>query len=63
MRELFTAGIGLVILSTSLSLADAPAEIKDRKSFIPYRNHQSLKGTAIGILLTDGQPYLRPMGP
>jgi len=58
MRKLIAAGVGLVILGASIGLADGPAEIKDRKGFIPYRNHQVLKGTAIGILLTDGQPVL-----
>src|SRR5262249_52724900 len=58
MRKLIAAGIGLVILGASIGLADGPAEVKDRKGFIPYRNHQVLKGTAIGILLTDGQPVL-----
>jgi hypothetical protein len=55
-RVIGAFGITLAILGSSL--ADGPAEIKDRKAFIPYRNHQPLKGTAIGILLADGQPVL-----
>src|SRR6516164_1818047 len=57
-RIAIAAGLGLAILTASIGLADPPGEIKDRKGFIPYRNHQVLKGTAIGILLTDGQPVL-----
>lgn len=55
-------GITVALLGSSLGLADAPTEVKDRKSFIPYRNHQVLKGTAIGILLADGQPVLTNEG-
>jgi hypothetical protein len=55
-------GTALVILAPPVGLADQPKEIKDRKSFIPYRNHQALKGTAIGILLADGQPVLSNEG-
>ena len=32
--------------------------VKDRKAFIPSRKQVELKGTAVGILLTDGQPVL-----
>jgi hypothetical protein len=54
--------VTLALLGSSMGLADQPAEIKDRKGFIPFRNHQALKGTAIGILLTDGQPVLSNEG-
>jgi len=61
-RIAIAAGLGLAILTASIGLADPPGEIKDRKGFIPYRNHQVLKGTAIGILVTDGQPVLSNEG-
>src|SRR5262245_53264361 len=42
------------------TLAGEP--IKDRANFIPARKHQPLKGTAIGVLVYDGQPVLSTEG-
>src|SRR5215211_5441339 len=44
------------------SLITAQETVKDRKAFIPNRKSVELKGTAIGILLTDGQPILSTEG-
>jgi hypothetical protein len=45
---------------TTMVTAQEPA--KDRKAFIPNRKSVELKGTAIGILLADGQTILSTEG-
>jgi hypothetical protein len=59
--------LGLAVLASFLSpmgWADPPTPetIQDRAGFIPNRKHMPLKGKAIGILLTDGQPVLTTEG-
>src|SRR5262245_25372432 len=50
-------------LSLSLSaFADGPADQLDRKDFFPNRKQAAVKGTIVGILLTDGQPVLSTEG-
>ncbi len=59
-----TLGTGLLLVASFAANAgdDAERVVKDRKSFIPTRNHQVVKGTAVGVLLTDGQPILSMEG-
>ena len=42
--------------------ASAQETIKDRKNYIPSRKHVAIPGTAIGILLADGQAILSTEG-
>jgi hypothetical protein len=58
------AGAFAALAALPAGLADPPAEdlFKDRASFIPQRKHEPLKGTAVGILLYDGQPVLSTEG-
>jgi hypothetical protein len=66
MNRLRTLTLGLSMLLAVCFAAsagdDAERVVKDRKNFIPTRIHQVVKGTAIGVLLTDGQPILSMEG-
>lgn len=60
-RLFLLAGVGC--LSVSVFAAPTPkepttSEFKEPKSFFPNRNHQDLKGTTVGLLLTEGQQIL-----
>lgn len=46
----------------SVSAVSAQETIKDRKSYFPNRKQAPVAGTAIGILLADGQPILSTEG-
>ena len=67
MRTAFSAAAFALLAAAGAGLgqagltADEP--IKDRAGFIPGRKHEPLKGTAVGILLYDGQPVLSAEGP
>jgi hypothetical protein len=52
----------LAVLLAIGSLGHAQEAVKDRKAFIPSRKQVEVKGTAIGILLADGQPVLSTEG-
>jgi hypothetical protein len=64
MRWAGTVGLAAaawVAASAAFGVADksSPHEtVTDRAHFIPYRNHQPLKGTVVGILVGDPQPIL-----
>jgi hypothetical protein len=60
-RALFLAGAACVTAGLAFGVPSKRASegtIKDRAGFIPYRKHQVLKGTAVGILVGDPQPVL-----
>jgi hypothetical protein len=48
----------------SPGLTDPPADepVKDRAGFLPSRKQEPLKGTAVGVLVYDGQPVLSTEG-
>lgn len=58
---LFPLALGIAGFSANQFLAaDEPAVeiVRERKSFLPIRNHQPLKGTVIGLLVDDAGPVL-----
>jgi hypothetical protein len=66
MRTAFSAAAFALLAAAGAGLGQAgPAAeeaIKDRAGFIPARKHEPLKGTAVGVLLYDGQPVLSTEG-
>jgi hypothetical protein len=59
----FLAVAACTAVGVTLAQGPAPAQpIKDRAGFIPNRKYEPLKGTAVGILLYDGQPVLAAEG-
>lgn len=55
------AGLGLLTISVFAAptpMGPKVTEFKDPKAFFPNRNHLELKGTTIGLLLTEGQQIL-----
>src|SRR5579871_6792747 len=65
LTALVLAGTALLLPGDAMGVADrAPRldTVKDRAGFIPYRKHQPLQGTVVGILLADGQPVLSQEG-
>jgi hypothetical protein len=62
---LLLAGLCLLASPDAFGVADKKPRletVKDRAGFIPYRKHQALKGTLVGILLANGQPILSNEG-
>lgn len=51
-----------LLLGKPLHADNADEPIKDRKNFIPQRNHLPLEGKVIGLLVYDGQPVLSTEG-
>jgi hypothetical protein len=58
------AGVAWAAVGVAPGLTDPPADepIKDRAGFIPLRKTESLKGTAVGVLVYDAQPVLSSEG-
>lgn len=63
MRRMYVqAVLASTIALTLLTAVHAQEKVADRKGYFPNRKSVELKGTAIGILLTDGQPILSTEG-
>jgi hypothetical protein len=59
------AGLGLLtisVLAAPTPMGPKVTEFKEPKAFFPNRNHLELKGTTIGLLLTEGQQILNLEG-
>ncbi|MFQ3649307.1 MAG: hypothetical protein SNJ75_03160, partial [Gemmataceae bacterium] len=61
MRAFFACS--LVVLAAAWLLAADPStepndQIKDRKSFFPWRNYQPLKGKTVGLLVSDVAAFM-----
>lgn len=61
MRYRYMLTWSLVVILTA-NCVSAQEKVRDRKAFMPNRKSVELKGAAIGILLTDGQPILSTEG-
>jgi hypothetical protein len=64
-RTLLLVGTAWVAAGIAFGVPSKPAPegtIKDRAKFIPCRNHQALKGKAVGILVGNPQPILSTEG-
>jgi hypothetical protein len=63
MRSLlFSATAAALAVAACTALADPPETVKDRSGFLPQRKHQALKGTAVGVLVSNPQPVLNLEG-
>ena len=60
----FLAALAWAAVGVAPGLTDPPADepITDRKGFIPYRKHEPIKGTAVGLLVGDSAPVLAADG-
>jgi hypothetical protein len=63
MRSLLCSATAAALAVTACTaLADPPETVKDRAGFLPQRKQQPLKGTAVGVLVSNPQPVLNLEG-